>query len=347
MRKSVLTQITAAVTAAVLVICCMSGCGANGKNANAKDDMPVYAFVAKSEDNPYMEKVFEGFETACAEISAQARFAAPSTPSVEEQKTIIDALADEKVDGIAVAANDYDDLQPTLEMAMRSGIPVISLDSAVNKNSRITHIQQADPEMVGRSLIRTAYDIIGGNGGIAVLSSTEQASNQNLWIEWMKTELSDYPDKYAQMPLITTVYGDDEPEASARETRRLLQNPSVKLIIAPTTVGIKAAAEVITQAGSDVKLTGLGLPSEMKEYIYSGICPRMYLWNPADIGYLAAYTLNSVSTKDISGAVGDKFRAGDIGAKVIIKSEDEGTEVVLGDPLEFDISNIDEWSKIY
>ena len=93
---------------------------------------------------------------------------------------------------------------------MDAGIKVISLDSAVNKDSRQTHIQQADPEKIGRGLIQAAYEMVDGNGGIAVLSATAQATNQNLWIEWMKKELEENPEKYANTPLKKVAYGDDD-----------------------------------------------------------------------------------------------------------------------------------------
>ena len=105
---------------------------------------------------------------------------------------------DNNVDGIAISANDADALEPALTEALNSGIEVISVDAPVNSISRKTHIQQADPEKIGRGLIQAAYEMVDGNGGIAVLSATAQATNQNLWIEWMKKELEENPEKYQQ-----------------------------------------------------------------------------------------------------------------------------------------------------
>ena len=62
-------------------------------------------------------------------------------------------------------------------------------------------------------------------------------------------------------------YGDDEPQKSTDQTAALLQNyKDLKVICAPTTVGIAAAAKYLQDNGSSCKLTGLGLPSEMQEY---------------------------------------------------------------------------------
>ncbi|MCX7714738.1 MAG: substrate-binding domain-containing protein [Clostridia bacterium] len=351
--KNKAKKILIPLTAAVMSVSLLGGCGAQNNTANNAGNTSkttgkaTYAFIAKDVQNPYMKKVYEGFETACNEVGASALYKGPEAATPEKQIEIINQLVAQKVTGIAIAANDADALQPALKEAMNSGISVISLDSAVNKDSRMTHIQQADPEKIGRGLIQAAYEMVGGKGGIAILSATAQATNQNLWIEWMKKELDENKTKYANTPLIKIAYGDDDPTKSTSETQALLTNPDVKVIIAPTTVGMLAAGKVLQDKKSDVKLTGLGLPSEMAPFIESGVCPWMYLWNPVDIGYLAGYSIDALANKKITGAVGDKLTAGKLGEKVVTAANDKGTEIMLGDPFKFDKSNIAEWKAIY
>ncbi len=346
LRKLMAIGLVAAMGAATL-----TGCGEKKENTDGtstqSSESGTYAFVAKDVQNPYMQKVYEGFEKSCKEIGVEPLYKGPEAATPEKQIEIINQLVAQGVSGIAIAANDQDALQPALEEAMAEGIPVISLDSAVNKDSRKTHIQQADPEKIGRGLIQAAYEMVNGEGGIAILSATAQATNQNLWIEWMKKELEENADKYAKTPLIKVAYGDDDPTKSTSETQALLQNPEVKVIIAPTTVGMLAAGKVLQDKKSDVLLTGLGLPSEMAPFIEDGTCPWMYLWNPVEIGSLAAYTMNSLAKGDIKGAVGDTFKAGELGEKSVTEAADGGTEVMVGDPFKFDKDNIAQWKEVY
>lgn len=307
----------------------------------------TYAFIAKDMQNTYMQKIYEGFGKACNEIGAHAVYKGPQEATAEKQIEIINELIEDNVDGIAVAANDADVLEEALTAAMNAGIKVISLDSAVNKNSRQVHIQQADPEKIGRGLIQAAYDILGGKGGIAILSASENTPNQNLWISFMKQELEENSVKYADMPLVKIAYGDDDPTKSASETQALLNDPSIKIIIAPTTMGLAAAAKVLQDKHSSVKLTGLGLPSDMEPYITDDTCPWMYLWNPIDIGYLAAYTTDALAEGKITGKAGGTFKAGSLGEKSVTAADDGGTEILLGDPFKFDYSNINEWKLVY
>ena len=278
-RKLLALGLTAIIGATMMAGCGGGGGSTTSQSSDGSSASGTYAFVAKDVQNPYMQKVYDGFEKACKEIGAEPLYKGPEAATPEKQIEIINQLVAQNVAGIAIAANDADALQPALTEAMDAGIKVISLDSAVNKDSRQTHIQQADPEKIGRGLIQAAYEMVDGNGGIAVLSATAQATNQNLWIEWMKKELEENPEKYANTPLVKVAYGDDDPTKSTSETQALLTDSSIKVIIAPTTVGMLAAGKVLQDKQSDVKLTGLGLPSEMAPFIEDGTCPWMYLWN--------------------------------------------------------------------
>jgi rhamnose transport system substrate-binding protein len=309
-----------------------------------------HAFIFKNTGNPYGDKQMEGFKDGIEEQGYEAILRAPDQPTAEAQIQIIEQLIAQRVASISITGNDFDALEPVLTRAMDEGIVVISADSAVNPDSRMTHVNQADSEMIGRTLIQAAYDMADGAGDIAILSATSQASNQNLWIEWMQTELEENADKYADLDLVRIAYGDDLRDKSVSETEGLLQSfPDLEVIIAPTTVGIAAAGRVITDRGliGDVKVTGLGLPSEMAEYIQNGACPYMFLWNPIDVGYLAAFTATALVDGDITGAAGETFTAGRLGEFEIVPAGDGGTEILLGAPFRFDPSNIDEWKDVY
>lgn len=344
-------KLTTLVLSIMMLTGLFTGCNNNNTSQPPSTDSgagaKTFALVAKDVNNPYMKKMYEGFETTCKSIGVTPLYKGPDQATPEKQIEIINQLVAQKVALIAIAANDADALQPALKNAMNAGIKVISLDSAVNKDSRQTHIQQADPEKIGRGLIQAAYEMVKGNGGIAILSATAQATNQNLWIDWMKKEIAENPDKYKATPLIKVAYGDDDPTKSTNETTALLTDAKVKVIIAPTTVGMLAAGKVLQDKKSKVLLTGLGLPSEMAPFIEDGVCPWMYLWNPIDIGRLAAYSGDALVKGTITGKKGDKFTAGELGEKSVTDAADGGTEIMLGDPFKFDKQNIAEWKNVY
>lgn len=341
-------RLVSILTSGAVALGGIGGCSQGRKAGSGGDGSKTrpFALVVKNTGNPYNEKEAEGFKNAMSELGHEAIVKAPAQPTAEAQIQMIEQLIIQRVAAIAIAGNDPDALQPALVKAMNSRIKVLSLDSAVNPQSRMVHVNQADPERIGRTLIEAMADMIAGKGQIAILSATSQAANQNTWIQWMKKELEE---NHPGMELVKVAYGDDLRDKSVSETEALLKTyPELKGIIAPTTVAVAAAAKVIKDKDlkGQVQLTGLGLPSEMAEYIKSGICQKMFLWNPLDVGYLAGYAADALVSGNITATPGETFEAGELGTRKVIKVG-EGTEIMLGAPFEFNAENIDKWKSVY
>ena len=347
MKKLIAMLLSVAMLSTLLVGC------ASKATETTKSASKTYAIIVKNAGNPYNEKESAGFKEVIEAAGATCIIKAPESATAEAQITMINELVAQKVDAIAIAGNDADALQPALKQAMDAGIKVLSLDSAVNKDSRLVHVNQAGTVLIGTTLVAAVADIAGPDGGqFAILSATSQATNQNAWIDAMKADLEKDSRK---LELVKIAYGDDEFQKSVDETEALIKNyPDLKVICAPTTVGMMAAGKVLTDKGltATIKLTGLGLPSEMVNYIGTDLaCPYMFLWNPIEIGALAAYTAIALVDGTITGKAGETFTAGTLGDNggkyTIVEAGDGGTEIILGQPFKFEPSNIAEWSKVY
>jgi len=342
-------RVVAALLTFVLVI--FAGCGRTPEPATVQEaPEPVYRFamVVKDTTNPYMKHMYSGFESACEELGISCKMAGPDSLSAEGQAESIETLVRDGVDAIAVAANDRKALSEALSKAISAGIKIVSLDSSVNVSDRMVHIQQAAPDILGRVLIQAAREMIKGEGEIAILTTTENAPNQSLWLSWILREMEENPENYADIQLVDVAYGMDEYDASRSETQRILSEyPELDIIIAPTTVGIRAASEVIREMDSEVLITGLGLPSDMCEFVIDGVCPWMYLWNPIEVGYISAYACHSLVEGEIAGIAGEIIHAGKMGDKRISDCADGGTEIVVGNPYMFDPENISVWREIF
>ncbi len=314
--------------------------------AAASGEGKTYALVTKSAGNAFMELLGQGFKEAVEASGGTAIIKDPASATADAQISEISSLISQGVDSILVAANDENALQAVLQEASDAGIKILTVDSDVAANSRAVFVNQASTELIGQTLLDACYDIAGGEGQYAILSATSQATNQNAWIEAMKAA-AEADSKYANLELVEVAYGDDEPQKSTDQTQALLEKyPDLKVICAPTTVGIAAAAKVLQDSGSSVKLTGLGLPSEMVEYIGEDdahSCPYMYLWNMIDLGNLAGYTSVALVNGDLTGAVGDTYEAGNMGTFEVV-DVNGATQVILGNPFKFDASNVQEWA---
>lgn len=298
-----------------------------------------YVLVPKNLGNPYFDTANVGAQEAAEELGVTVTYQGSSVADATEQIQLLNSLIAQNVDGLAISANDADALVPTGQEAMDAGIPVVTWDSAIAPEGRDVHVVQAESDGIAEVQLQMASDLAGGEGDIAILSATSTAPNQNEWIALMEEKLAD---EYSGLNLVATVYGDDEDEKSYNEAIGLMQTyPDLKVIIAPTTVGIAAAARAVQDANrvGEVFVTGLGTPNQMRDYVNSGASPQFALWNPADLGYLAIYTLDAIASGAIAGEPGDTFEAGKLGSYTI---RDDST-VLLGPPTVFSADNVDDF----
>jgi rhamnose transport system substrate-binding protein len=162
----------------------------------------------------------------------------------------------------------------------------------------------------------------------------------------MKKELESNP-KYEKMELLEVAYGDDQIAKSVSETKALLlKYPEIKGILAPTTVGISAACQVVRESGmaGKIKVTGLGLPSEMVEFVLDGTCDGFQLWNPPYEGYMGVYMVWAEKNEGFVPMPGSKFTARKLGEYTI---RPDGQVLALENPMLYDKSNIERYSVLF
>ena len=305
----------------------------------------TYAIVCKDASNPYMSRMVSGFKAACEDLGVNCIEKSPETTSVDDQINIVNELAAQGVAAIAIAANDAAALEPTLTAARAQGITIVTLDSDTAGSQMF--INQAGVKEVAQVLVDSVYDMADGAGEFAILSASSTATNQNAWIAAMQ-EILAADEKYAELVLVETVYGDDESQKSTDETQNLMTKyPNLEVICCPTTVGVLACAQVITNSESSIKVAGLGLPSEMKDYVGDDkACPYMYLWNPIDVGNCAAYAIKAIIDGNV-GEVGSTFTA-DNGTTYTVDAGDPAEcQIIVGPPFAFNGENIGEWAEVY
>jgi rhamnose transport system substrate-binding protein len=278
---------------------------------------------------------------AIKEFGGVGKAVGPSDAGASSQVQYINTLITQRQDAIVIAANDANAVVPYLKKAMSQGIKVVTFDSDTAPEGRQLFVNQANAEGIGRGQIQLVSKLMGGEGEFAVLSATPNATNQNTWIKWMQEELK--KPEYAKIKLVKIAYGNDDDQKSFVETQGLLQAyPNLKAIVAPTTVGIAAAARYISTSSSKgkVAVTGLGTPNQMRAFVKNGTVKAFQLWDPGQLGYLAAYAAAALSSGTISGKEGESFDAGKLGKRTI---GPQG-EIILGPPTTFDSSNIDNFN---
>ena len=121
------------------------------------------------------------------------------------------------------------------------------------------------------------------------------------------------------------------------ETRNMLNKyPDLKGVMAIAAPAVPGAGEALKQAGrSDVKLTGLSVPSLCRAYVHDDFIDSIILWNPVALGYLTVHAAKAVSEGTLTDGAHDFGR---------LRSIEVGDgNVYLGKPFVLNKGNIDSF----
>ena len=295
----------------------------------------------------------KGAEEAATELANPEKlsFVGPTAEnSVQGQIEFMTNAPTQGLKVVMLSNNAGDQIAPAAEAAQAAGTKVVTWDSPIpSAKGESVFVAQVDFDSIGVVMADMALDLTGPDGGeFAVLSASPDAANQNAWIAALVEALKD--PKYAAVKLVDTVYGDDVSEKSYNQALALVDKyPKLEAIMAPTTVGIAAAAKAMQDEKlcDKVKVSGLGLPSEMVSYTLNGCAPEFALWSFVDLGYLTYYTSYLLATEAITGAEGEQFNAGRMGDYTIEKdpTRDAGLRVLMGPFTVYNKDNVEAAAK--
>jgi rhamnose transport system substrate-binding protein len=249
-----------------------------------------------------------------------------------------------------ISNNAGDQLEPAVQAAKDAGMTVVTWDSPIpSGEGEDLFVAQVNFDETGKVMADMALNILGEDGGkFAVLSASPDAANQNAWIASLQEVLQE--PEYSSLELLDIVYGNDQSEDSYNQALALVDKyPDMKLIMAPTTVGIAAAAKAMQDEGlcDTVKVSGLGLPAEMVSYTLNDCAPEFALWSFVDLGYLTYYTTYLLASGQMEAKEGVTFEAGRMGTYTIEKdpTRDNGLRVVMGPFTVYNKDNVEAASQ--
>jgi rhamnose transport system substrate-binding protein len=311
-----MTTILGAAAALLLCTTGMASAGAiklePGKSANM-------VLLPKFLGIMVFDQAHEGAEEAHKELANKGKllFEGPTPEnSVAGQIEMVTTAGTQGQNAVMISDNAGDQIVPAAKAAQAKGTKIVTWDSPIpSAQGEDVFVAQVDFGSIGVVMADMAHSILGGKGEMAVLSASPDAANQNAWIASMKDVLAKDP-KYKDIKLDDVVYGNDQSEVSYNRALALVDKyPNLKLIMSPTTVGIQATAKAMQDEKlcDKIKVSGLGLPSEMVSYTMNGCAPQFALWDFRDLGYLTYYTAYGLATGQLKGDIGEEFTAGRMG----------------------------------
>jgi rhamnose transport system substrate-binding protein len=295
------------------------------------------AFMPKSKGNAYFVACRKGADEAAKELNVKLLWDGPTDPDPAKQNQIVETWITRGVNAIAVACENREGIATALKKAREKGIKVITYDADTLPEARDFFCNQATPQGIGEVLMDEAAKATGRQGEYAIITASLTASNMN---EWQKHIAETNAAKYPGMKMVALRPCDDLKEKAFAEATALVNaNPNLKLLMAICSPAVPGAAEALKQAGKQgqVKLIGLGLPSENRRYVKEGVTDSVILWKVSDLGYLTVQAAAATAKGDLKAGA-TSFHAGRLGEMKL-----EGSDIILGKPFVFTKENIEQF----
>ena len=343
-HKTRLGALGALVASLALLTSACGGSSANGGSGGSGGsggDISV-TFLPKNLGNPYFDTSDKGGKTAVEEFGGTFKEVGPDAGQPRRAGAVHQHRCPAGHQGARrVSANDPKAIGDALNQAREAGTKVVTFDSDTDPQCRDLFINQATAE----GIAKVQVDMI---------SEADRRLRRDR--DPVRRGQRDQPERLDQTD--EEGPGRQPPEHQARRHRlRQRRRPDVvrqdggAAAVAPEPQGHHLARppsasprRPATSPTSDYKgkvaLTGLGTPNQMRDYVKDGTVKAFALWNPEDLGYLAAYAAKALVDGDITGEEGDTFKAGKLG-EYKVGADDT---VLLGDPFVFNKSNIDKFN---
>ena len=157
--------------------------------AAAAGDLNV-GYLPKDIVNQYFAAAKTGVDKAAGELGGTVTQVGPNEAKADLQIPFITDLTTQGVNAIIISADGTDEVARPSRPRWPPGIKVVGFDSSPAVGAYNVFVNQVDFSGVGVNLADWACELAPNcTGDIAILSAAATATNQNAWIDLMKTTL--------------------------------------------------------------------------------------------------------------------------------------------------------------
>jgi ribose transport system substrate-binding protein len=267
-------------------------CSCEKKGDQPKSGKLVIAVVPKGTMHEFWKSIHAGAMKAAEESGAEIAWKGPlKEDDRESQISVVEDMTNRNVAGIVLAPLDNTALKMPVANAVRSGIPVVIIDSGIDSND-YTSFVATDNYVAGEKAGKHLAELLGSKGKIAVLRYAEGSASTMA----REQGFLDAIKGFKEIEVVSSnQYGGATTESSYKASENLLAPYkkadgmlSIDGIFTPnesTTFGMLRALQDGGLAGK-VKFVGFDSSAKLVQALAAGQINALILQNPLNMGYL-------------------------------------------------------------
>jgi ribose transport system substrate-binding protein len=243
------------------------------------------AVIPKGTAHLFWISVRKGAEAAGREFGVEILWNGPASETeYARQIQILESMAAQRVDAIAIAAAERKALVGPVERVFAAGIPVAVFDSGLDTTSYTAFIATGN-YAAGRTAARTLAELIGGRGEVAVVMHAAGAqSSMDRERGFDEAMAQEFP----QIRIVGRQFGRSDRAAAMSAAENLLTaHPALAGLFASAEPSSVGAAQALKSRGlsGKVKLVSFDASESMIEDLKGGTISAMLVQDPVRMGY--------------------------------------------------------------
>lgn len=203
-------------------------------------DVDAQPFLRQGIENGVSKQV--GFD-----ISIEYHFS--SFQDAQKQREMIDQAVANKVDGIILSPINAGRVKAAIDRAAAAGIPVITTNSDVDGTKRACYVGQ-DGLRASRIAGRIMGQLLGGQGELAIVSSSVEVENNSYYVSVREQGFSDFMKAhYPAITIVECIESFEDPRITYEKTKELLrQHPGLRGLYI-TCGGVSEVGRALQESG--------------------------------------------------------------------------------------------------
>ena len=295
-------------------------------------------FIPQIEGIPYYDGFAQGAEAAAEEFGVTYEQTGPATVSSPDQLRIFESLVSQGFDAIAISPLDPTSINSSINSTVADGTPVLTSDADSPESDRQVFVAQALDQDLGYALMDDLARQVGESGQIGIVSGIPDTASLDAWTDAMIERMED---EYPDMELVGGVRNTEDSEDALREAQDLMTAfPDIVGIVGVPSTAVPGVAQAVQNAdrAGEIAVIGYGSPNTARPFIESGVMETTVLWNVEELGWLTVWAAIELiedrgfeATNEVPGI--DRS----------IEYDEETGILLLGPPMIFDESNVDDF----
>jgi ribose transport system substrate-binding protein len=278
-RRCLIRGATAGAGAALLGLPARAGAGARVQEKTYR----IVLIPGEGGGNFFYVPMACGAQAAAQEAGVTLDVVTPQNFDPDEQIPLLESVIEARPDAILIVPTDRTALIAPIRHAVDAGIPVFTLDTAIDADLALANIASDNVEG-GRTAARALAAVIDGRGKVFVVNTTPGVSSTDQREEGFAAEIATHPG----ITYLGQEYDRDDPDIATSLVRSKLQEvPDLAGIFATSLPGGLGAGRAIELAKAEDRVTVVAFDAapDQVEQLRRGSVDALIAQHPYEMGY--------------------------------------------------------------